>query len=895
MAALLRVHFLFELLVVEWTELSPAPPRGAPDKERAAPPAPHAAPMRDSLLMREFSMSETELVAETDSMGDEAVDAVNAQMQAQAMYMCRMRDLLEEQLEAYQAIGAYAIIGCEPGAHSPTSSPTSLQPHASSLQPHTSSLRPRPPARDPMPAGVCDKDVVSAYREAAKRLHPDRGGDKESFQRLQSAYSQVVTARKASNGSFGDNVGEGGTKAGRGRRGSKGGKAGKGGKGADKKGAAGGDAAKGETAAAEGSHEGEVEGGGEGEGGGEEEEGKGGSSKAGTEGGASEEGVADIPAQIADPDATKPEDWDDEDDGEWEPPLIDNPEFNEAATAEKEEEEEEERDDETVAAGAAEEGEVSDGEVEPPVPPPMKGAAAAAAEAAAEAEGGLGDLAEGGEAMSAEEMCKAAEAAAEAARACAASARIGRRVAALGGGGWEVLCDCAQCVLRCSKSAALKSAAVGSAAMDSPSISSAALDAAAGRRLGRRGERELRALTEALMAAVRQARCAVLASSVCASKSSDAAGLVMSLAQLPPAEEAMRSAAGAASLSSLMVRVAEVLADMSAAVGEAAEHAMSTAVAVAEMERQAAVVKALAAQAEVIDSDDDDDDNDEPPEKEAAKEAAEKEAAAAKAKAEEEAAEKEGPPLSAAAKRRVENARWLRKVSGELCESQAQIIRLVSATPQLLPRVSVPKKEGVFEQVAALLDAALRPVEREWYERGLRADCVTAAAAPLGEGDGGGGEGGGGEGDGSGGSSGSGGGGDGEGGGESGGDGRDEGGKGGDAHVVAWVALVSEHVEFLFHAAEPARLPVPSARAARVVRLAAFLDVELTATLLRTQLLHKLQLFVPDRRAADPDSGHAAVLELQQSIEAAIAKLAAHCAPEVARPPGAAAAADAQA
>ena len=124
---------------------------------------------------------------------------------------------------------------------------------------------------------------------------------------------------------------------------------------------------------------------------------------------------------------------------------------------------------------------------------------------------------------------------------------------------------------------------------------------------------------------------------------------------------------------------------MSAAVGEAAEHAMSTAVAVAEMERQAAVVKELAAQAdlpyvslclpqspsitlnlaaqaEVIDSDDEDEE-DEPPEKDAAAEAAEKAAAAAKAKAEEEAAEKEGPPLSAAAKRRVENARWLRKVS----------------------------------------------------------------------------------------------------------------------------------------------------------------------------------------------------------------------------------------
>merc|ERR1719446_532005 len=31
--------------------------------------------------------------------------------------------------------------------------------------------------------------------------------------------------------------------------------------------------------------------------------------------------------KIADPDATKPEDWDDEDDGEWEAPLIDNPDF----------------------------------------------------------------------------------------------------------------------------------------------------------------------------------------------------------------------------------------------------------------------------------------------------------------------------------------------------------------------------------------------------------------------------------------------------------------------------------------------------------------------------------------------------------------------------------------
>merc|ERR1711963_1373091 len=35
----------------------------------------------------------------------------------------------------------------------------------------------------------------------------------------------------------------------------------------------------------------------------------------------------DKPEHIADPDATKPEDWDDEMDGEWEPPMIDNPEY----------------------------------------------------------------------------------------------------------------------------------------------------------------------------------------------------------------------------------------------------------------------------------------------------------------------------------------------------------------------------------------------------------------------------------------------------------------------------------------------------------------------------------------------------------------------------------------
>jgi len=39
------------------------------------------------------------------------------------------------------------------------------------------------------------------------------------------------------------------------------------------------------------------------------------------------EGWDDIPAQINDPDAKTPDDWNEDEDGEWEAPMIDNPEF----------------------------------------------------------------------------------------------------------------------------------------------------------------------------------------------------------------------------------------------------------------------------------------------------------------------------------------------------------------------------------------------------------------------------------------------------------------------------------------------------------------------------------------------------------------------------------------
>jgi len=39
------------------------------------------------------------------------------------------------------------------------------------------------------------------------------------------------------------------------------------------------------------------------------------------------EGYDDIPAEIPDPDANKPDDWDNEEDGEWEAPMVDNPDY----------------------------------------------------------------------------------------------------------------------------------------------------------------------------------------------------------------------------------------------------------------------------------------------------------------------------------------------------------------------------------------------------------------------------------------------------------------------------------------------------------------------------------------------------------------------------------------
>ena len=413
--------------------------------------------------------------------------------------------------------------------------------------------------------------------------------------------------------------------------------------------------------------------------------------------------------------------------------------------------------------------------------------------------------------LSAEEMCRLAEQAAEAARACAASARIAKRVSSLGAQGWEVLCECAQCVLRSARSAAAGVARVGAAAVDAPRTVSETVDGAAGRKLSKRAEREVRALLDGMMVAMRQGRCAMLSSAVCSSKASEAAELVLSLARLPYSGSALGSAVGGAQLGSLMRRVAEVLADIRAAVGEAAEHAMSTAVAVAEMKRKGELVKELSATAEEHEPAADGDGD----------------GGAAKEDGGGEAAAEEEGGASAAVKRRLENARWLAKLSVELCASQEELKRLVGGAPQLIPAVSVAAKEEVFDLLGECLAAAEAPIARHWYEN-------------LG--------------------------------------GAQEGGADW-VQLEAWESLVESELEFVFAAAEPSLLPAPSALGARLLRQAAMVDLDLTLDTLRAQLFDRVVLFAPFAATRDATAPEAAALRrLQRRFDAATGALKKMCA-----------------
>lgn len=154
----------------------------------------------------------------------------------------------------------------------------------------------------------------------------------------------------------------------------------------------------------------------------------------------------------------------------------------------------------------------------------------------------------------------------------------------------------------------------------------------------------------------------MLAANVCTAKAADAAQIVISLIRLPPNPERLTSAVGAAAIASLMTRVAEVLSEITSAVSEAAEHAMSTAVAVAAMQRKGDLVRELASASEEKSSASESDSEDDDAKRErAAKETAAREKAAKEAV--------EAGEIRPAFKRRLENIRWVKKLSAEVRHS----------------------------------------------------------------------------------------------------------------------------------------------------------------------------------------------------------------------------------
>ena len=144
------------------------------------------------------------------------------------------------------------------------------------------------------------------------------------------------------------------------------------------------------------------------------------------------------------------------------------------------------------------------------------------------------------------------------------------------------------------------------------------------------------------------------------------------------------------------------------------------------------------------------------------------------------------------------------------------------------------RSQELFQQLAELLATAERPIAQRWYEAG---------PPPA----------------------------------------RRAGGEAVDAHEAAreatelagWSEFVCAQLEFLFHAADVETLPVPASLGARLLRQAVLIDDELTAQMLRSQLLSRVMLFAPDSMGGTASlRGQSPLLaELQAKMDKAVGQL----------------------
>ena len=103
-----------------------------------------------------------------------------------------------------------------------------------------------------------------------------------------------------------------------------------------------------------------------------------------------------------------------------------------------------------------------------------------------------------------------------------------------------MLCDCAQTVLRTCRAAAASAMRVGHSAMKTPRHVTLTLDEATEKKLEKKGERDVRALMEAILTGVREGRDAAVKAKECNDKAAEGAQVVLSLIRLPPDPSASR-------------------------------------------------------------------------------------------------------------------------------------------------------------------------------------------------------------------------------------------------------------------------------------------------------------------------------------------------------------------
>jgi hypothetical protein len=103
LSAFLHTHLAFELVRAVWTRLDEHDTGGGLDSTDGAVVA------SDGAVADELGKTEAEMIA--DNLPEGEIEALNGRMQARGVWWAHARELLEAQLEAMEAVGAYAVLG----------------------------------------------------------------------------------------------------------------------------------------------------------------------------------------------------------------------------------------------------------------------------------------------------------------------------------------------------------------------------------------------------------------------------------------------------------------------------------------------------------------------------------------------------------------------------------------------------------------------------------------------------------------------------------------------------------------------------------------------------------------------------------------------------------------